>query len=80
MLAGLLQAPSALDPHNHYEKAIERRNVVLASMKELEMITEDEYNKAKQEKIILEDGGGNNIKRDYPYYVDAVLDEAIQPI
>ena len=77
MLAGLLQAPSALDPHNHYEKAIERRNIVLASMKELEMITEDEYNKAKQEKIIIEDGGGNDIKRDYPYYVDAVLDEAI---
>ena len=77
MLAGLLQAPSALDPHNHYERAIERRNIVLASMKELEMITEDEYNKAKQEKIIIEDGGGNDIKRDYPYYVDAVLDEAI---
>ena len=77
MLAGLLQAPSALDPHKHYERAIERRNVVLASMKELEMITEDEYNKAKQEMINIEDGGGNDIKRDYPYYVDAVLDEAI---
>ena len=77
MLAGLLQAPSALDPHNHYERAIERRNIVLASMKELEMITEDEYNKAKQERINIEDGGGNDIKRDYPYYVDAVLDEAI---
>ena len=77
MLAGLLQAPSALDPHKHYERAIERRNIVLASMKELEMITEDEYNKAKQEMINIEDGGGNDIKRDYPYYVDAVLDEAI---
>ena len=77
MLAGLLQAPSALDPHKHYERAIERRNIVLASMKELEMITEDEYNKAKQERINIEDGGGNDIKRDYPYYVDAVLDEAI---
>ena len=77
MLAGLLQAPSALDPHNHYERAIERRNIVLASMKELEMITEDEYNKAKQERINIEDGGRNDIKRDYPYYVDAVLDEAI---
>ena len=77
LLAGVLKAPSALDPHNHYEKAIDRRNVVLASMKELEMITNDEYDKAKNEKIILEDGGGNYIKREYPYYVDAVLDEAI---
>ncbi len=77
LLAGVLKAPSALDPHNHYEKAIDRRNVVLASMKELEMITNDEYDKAKNEKIILENGGGNYIKREYPYYVDAVLDEAI---
>ena len=77
LLAGLLQAPSALDPHNHYERAIERRNLVLASMKELEMITEDEYNKAKHEKIKMVDGGGSDIKREYPYYVDAVLDEAI---
>ena len=30
-----------------------------------------------KKKLILEDGGGNDIKRDYPYYVDAVLDEAI---
>ena len=77
MLAGLLQAPSALDPYKHYERAMERRDVVLASMKELGMITEDEYKEAKKEKIILEDGGGSYIKREYPYYVDAVLDEAI---
>jgi penicillin-binding protein 2A len=77
MLAGLLQAPSALDPFKHYERAVDRRNIVLGSMKELDMITDDEYEKAKKEKIILEDGGGSYIKRDYPYYVDAVLDEAI---
>lgn len=77
MLAGLLQAPSALDPFKHYERAMNRRNVVLGSMKELGMVTDDEYEEAKKEKIILEDGGGSYIKRDYPYYVDAVLDEAI---
>ena len=76
MLAGLLQSPSALDPFKHYDKAMNRRNVVLG-MKEEEMITEEEYTAAKNEKIILEDGGGSYIKRDYPYYVDAVLDEAI---
>ena len=30
LLAGLLQSPSALDPYKHYEKAINRRNVVLS--------------------------------------------------
>lgn len=76
-LAGLLQSPSALDPYKHYDRAMKRRDLVLSSMYELGMITEDEFQKAKSEKIILEDGGGSYIKRDYPYYVDAVLDEAI---
>jgi penicillin-binding protein 2A len=77
MLAGLLQSPSALDPYHNYDKAVKRRNVVLAKMKELGMITNEEYERARNEKIVLEDGGGSFVKRDYPYYVDAVLDEAI---
>lgn len=77
LLAGLLQSPSALDPYKHYDRAIKRRNVVLGKMNELGMITDEELNAAKKEKIALDDGGGSFIKRDYPYYVDAVLDEAI---
>ncbi|XTP52773.1 PBP1A family penicillin-binding protein [Niallia sp. Krafla_26] len=77
MLAGLLQSPSALDPYKHYERAMNRRDVVLNRMKELEMITEEQFISAKNEKIVLEDGGESYIKREYPYYVDAVIDEAI---
>lgn len=77
LLAGLLQAPSALDPYNNYDGAVKRRNVVLAKMKEQNIITEDEYNTAVSEEIVLEDGGGAYIERDYPYFVDAVIDEAI---
>nr|WP_295972061.1 PBP1A family penicillin-binding protein [uncultured Bacillus sp.] len=77
MLAGLLQSPSALDPYKHYEKAMNRRDVVLGAMKEEGMITAEEYRNALHEEIKLEDGGGSYIERHYPYYVDAVLDEAI---
>ena len=77
-LAGLLQSPSALDPYKHLDRAIDRRNVVLASMKKIGMLTEEQYVAAKEEKLHLDDGGGNYIKRDHPYYVDAVLDEAIK--
>jgi penicillin-binding protein 2A len=76
MLAGLLHAPSALDPYNNYDGAMKRRNVVLAKMKELGMTTNQEYKDAKEEKIVLEDGGGSLADRKYPSYVDAVLDEA----
>lgn len=77
LLAGLLQSPSARDPYRHLDRAIERRNVVLDRMKENGMITAEEHEAAKKEEVHLEDGGGSFIQRDYPYYVDAVLDEAI---
>ncbi|WP_404332640.1 transglycosylase domain-containing protein [Mesobacillus maritimus] len=77
MLAGLLQAPSALDPYKNYEGSIKRRDIVLGQMQKLEMITETEFQEAKNEKIALKDGGGSVIDRKYPYYMDAVLDEAI---
>ncbi|WP_141433230.1 transglycosylase domain-containing protein [Bacillus sp. 03113] len=77
LMAGLLQAPSALNPFNHYDRAIQRRNIVLSKMKEEGFISASEYEKAKKENIVLKDGGGNFIDRKYPYYVDAVIDEAI---
>ncbi|MED4229342.1 PBP1A family penicillin-binding protein [Neobacillus cucumis] len=77
MLAGLLHSPNYLNPYNNYDLAMKRRNVVLAKMKEQGMITSAQYKTAKAEKIVLHDGGGSNIERKYPYYVDAVLNEAI---
>lgn len=77
MLAGLLHAPNYLDPYHNYDLAMKRRNVVLAKMKELKMITNAQYKSAIHEKITLHDGGGSYIDRKYPYYVDAVLNEAI---
>ncbi|WP_251551841.1 PBP1A family penicillin-binding protein [Neobacillus muris] len=76
LLAGLLHAPNYLDPYKNYDEAIDRRNVVLAKMKELNMISSAEYKQAKAEKITLHDGGGSYVERKYPYYVDAVLNEA----
>lgn len=77
LLAGLLQAPSARNPFQNYDAAIERRDVVLAEMKENTFITEQEYKQAIDEKIVLEEGGGSFLDRKYPSYTDAVLDEAI---
>lgn len=77
MLAGLLHSPNYLNPYNHYDLAMKRRNVVLSKMRELGMITAAEERQAKKENIRLKDGGGSYIERKYPYYVDAVLNEAI---
>ena len=77
MLAGLLHSPNYLDPYNNYDLAMKRRNTVLAKMNELGMINQTQYSNAKKEKIHLHDGGGSFVERKYPYYVDAVLNEAI---
>jgi penicillin-binding protein 2A len=77
MLAGLLHAPNYLDPYHNYDLAMKRRNVVLSKMKELGMITNGQYKQAKNENIKLHDGGGSYVERKYPYYVDAVLNEAV---
>jgi len=77
LLAGLLQSPSARDPYKHYDQAINRRDVVIGKMYELGFISADEKETALKEKIKLTNGSKNSIEREYPYYVDAVLDEAI---
>ncbi|NWQ41573.1 PBP1A family penicillin-binding protein [Bacillus sp. EB106-08-02-XG196] len=77
LLAGLLQSPNYLDPTENYDAAMKRRDVVLSKMNELGMITKDQYTVAKDEKIKINSGSGSLVERKYPYYVDAVLNEAI---
>ncbi|CAM3780725.1 Multimodular transpeptidase-transglycosylase [Mesobacillus thioparans] len=78
MLAGLIKAPSALDPHKNYDKAIERRNLVLKMMNTQGFIKDEEYKKAVGEKIALNEKGGDPLRGRYPFYVDSVIDEAIK--
>ncbi len=77
MLAGLIKAPSALNPYNHLDKATARRNLVLSEMKKQGFITKKQYEKAVNEKVVLNDKGGDPLQEKYPYYVDQVIDEAI---
>ncbi|MFD2443051.1 transglycosylase domain-containing protein [Bacillus sp. CGMCC 1.16607] len=77
MIAGLIKAPSALSPYRHLEKATERRNVVLGKMKEYEYITEEQYQAAIKAKVVLNEHGGDPLRGKFPYYVDHVLEEAI---
>lgn len=77
MLAGIVNRPTALDPYKNFEGALERRNLVLKQMLEFGMISESDYKEAVNEKIVLDDKGGDPLKGKYPYYVDAVLNEAI---
>lgn len=74
LLAGLVKAPSNTEPKNHLEKALERRNLVLLQMKEQNLITEEEYNLAIEEKPKLVFNGEN--KELYKNYLKAAKLEA----
>lgn len=78
MIAGLIKAPSSLDPYKNYDKAIERRDMVLQMMNTHGFITDEEFKKASDEKVALNEDGGDPLRGQYPYYVDHVIDEAIK--
>src|SRR5271163_1845897 len=75
LLAGLIQAPSALSPYRHPERALERRNTVIESMVETHAITREQADKAKAMPLKL--APPNVEASDAPYFVDMVRDTLI---
>jgi penicillin-binding protein 1A len=77
LLAGLPQAPSQYAPTRNEKAATERRNIVLYRMHEVGYITDDEYNRAKSSKIVLnvspQQQNNNNM---YGYFVEEVRQES----
>ncbi len=53
LLAGMIRAPGEYNPLNNRTSAYDRRNFVLKTMLDKEMITKQEFQRAKQEKIIV---------------------------
>ena len=53
MLAGLVKNPTGYDPTNSPDRALERRNVVLDRMAELNVISQDKADKTKEKKLGL---------------------------
>lgn len=69
-LAGLIRQPSYTNPVRWPERAKNRRNVVLALMRENGYITEQQYRQAIEAPLNVVRGGGESA--DAPYFVDLV--------
>jgi len=70
LLAGLIQAPNSHSPFNSVERAEKRRNIVLQKMFEEQLISAEEFQSAKAEKI---NPPKRNIKLvTAPYFIDFV--------
>lgn len=75
-LSAILKAPSHYNPLDNYERSINRRNVVLSLMSETGAITEDEKLNYQQTGLTLVDNYNSTDGYRYPYYFDAVINEA----
>ncbi|QOR67353.1 PBP1A family penicillin-binding protein [Cytobacillus suaedae] len=78
ILVGLIKAPSRLSPLKNFEKSMERRDIVLTLMHQHGYITEEEMNQAKAQEIVLEGKQLDPYEGQYPYYVDHIIEEAIE--
>lgn len=73
LLAGIIQRPNYFNPYRHPERAKNRRNLVLAMMRENKYITEEQAAEAAAAPLGLAPGGAEST--DAPYFVDLVNDE-----
>ncbi len=74
LLAAVIKSPSGYSPVDHPEKALERRNLVLASMAEYGYIEEAQCQAAQQEPLSLSVADMSH--QPYGWYADAALAEA----
>ena len=75
-LAGLPQAPSALNPISQPERSKERRRIVLLRMLDEGYITEQQFNEAAQAPVTAKRHGAE-IELDAPYLADLIYNEVI---
>lgn len=77
ILAGILRNPSAYNPIDQAKNSISRRNLVLQLEVEAGKIKQSTANEAKNESLNLVDNFTQTDGYKYPYFFDAVIDEAI---
>jgi penicillin-binding protein 1A len=78
LLAGLTQAPSVYDPFVAPEKALERRDEVLAAMLREGMITQAQHDAAARPRALGLDPGRLYTRIREPYFFSYVRDELVR--
>jgi penicillin-binding protein 1C len=70
LLAALPQAPSRLNPHAHFDRAVKRRQWILGQMRQAGWLTESQFQRANQEPLRL---AAARRVFEAPHFVDLVL-------
>ena len=75
-ICAMLANPGLYNPISYPEYAVKRRNIILTSMKNNNVISNETYNKSIQEKNNLKNNYTPITTYNYPSYFDAVIEEA----
>ncbi|MEN6351291.1 MAG: PBP1A family penicillin-binding protein [Syntrophomonas sp.] len=75
MLAGLPQSPNSYNPFQYYDRARARQQIVLNRMVECNFIDRKTANEAFETPLTFKKS--NNTGTKYGYFIDAVVDEAL---
>jgi len=75
-LAAAIKAPSYYAPHANQQNNLNRRGYILSTMLAQGMITQEAYNEANAEELVLAEQPPEELT--YGWFVDAALDEAEQ--
>lgn len=76
-LAGMLTNPSGFNPVDHPKAATDRRNVVLDLMYENKKLSKQQMEEYQKTPMVIHDNYVYHSGYNYPYYFDAVINEAI---
>ena len=76
LLAGLPQAPTRLNPHAHFERAVKRQQWILGQMRHAGWLTEDQWQRAIQEPLHL---AAARRVFEAPHFVDLLLSDDAVP-
>ena len=78
LIVGVTNSPTRYNPYRNPEEAKEKRNRVLYAMMDNEVISEDEYNSAKSEEIVL---SGSIYTREFSsWFVESAKEELLSDL
>lgn len=77
-IAGMLKNPNGYNPKDHPAESRQRRNVVLTLMKDNGKLTQEQMKSYQDSPMITSDNYQYDSGYRYPYFFDAVIDEAIK--
>jgi len=77
VIAGALKGPTIYNPVDDYDATLERRDTILQLMADNEFLTQEEADAAIATEMVQMNNEIANDAYAYPYYFDAVINEAI---